>query len=301
MITLEEMENISFRKSGFSGYKCDDVDDFVEKVVQKVKSLERANRELESRLEQQNSEITKCKEKAESVQNALITAEMTAKQIVMEATRKSDEQLSEAKEKAETLVRDAQERAEKIDQEANAKIEELINKTLRESSYQIEENNAIIEAQKENLIRIMSETNKFRNYLIQSYKDHLKIINDMTKPEDIERRKGELDAAYPEMHGNQPIEYQSVAQPAAEQEAAGAEEQAAPKEEEFVFVGGTDEQPEQETASEQAVAETPAVPESTAPAEKEDSITLIGSPMPAIETDVDYRRRKSGKGHKRRR
>lgn len=299
MITLEEMENISFRKSGFSGYRSDDVDDFTEKVIQKVKSLERANKELEARVEQLNAEISKHKEKEESVQSALITAEMTAKQIVMEATRKSDELLSESNEKAEAVVRQAQERADQIDQEANAKIEELINKTLRESSAQIEENNLIIEAQKENLIRLMSEANKFRNYLIQSYKDHLKNINEMTKPEDIQRKKTELDVSYPVMHGNQPI---PVEQPAYQEPAPAAADQQ-PAAEEFTYVGDPAEETAAAQPSEPAEQAAPAIEEKKEiPAESSSTdVVLTGSPVslrtPPIGGDD---RRRQGKHKKRR-
>ena len=55
MITLEEIENVTFRKAGLGGYKVDDVDNFVDKVIDKVKSLELANKELESRLDEEDA------------------------------------------------------------------------------------------------------------------------------------------------------------------------------------------------------------------------------------------------------
>ena len=36
MLTMEEIENISFRRSGLGGYKVEDVDTFVDGVIEKV-------------------------------------------------------------------------------------------------------------------------------------------------------------------------------------------------------------------------------------------------------------------------
>lgn len=265
MITLEEIENVTFRKSGLSGYKIEDVDTFVDQVIAKVRSLELANRELEARVDSQSREIADHKEKEDSVQSAIITAEMTAKQIVMEATRKSDEQLSRSKEEAEKLVRDAKERAEKMDAETDARIEEIMNRALRESAEKIEENNQILEAQKKSIIRLMGEANRFRNSLIQTYKEHLSIINAMAKSEDYKRQQRELEEKYPPMHGNEPITVSKSAAP--ENEEPDAEE--------------TEEKPE--TAAEETTAvseETAITGESAAAAEESDE-------PEAVEADAD--------------
>lgn len=207
MLTLEEIENISFHKSGLGGYKIDEVDDFVDQVVKKIRRLERENRELEGRIETQDKEIQKHKEREESVQSAIITAEMTAKQIVMEATRKSDEQLSESREEADKIINDAKERAEKLNAETDAEIEEKVNKALRDSSDKIEENNRILDAQKKSIIRLMGEANKFRNSLLQTYKNHLSVINAMSKAEDFKKQQKELEERYPAMEGNKPVTF----------------------------------------------------------------------------------------------
>ena len=57
MITLDEIQNISLRKSGLGGYKIEDVDSFIDKVIEKVKSLESSKRDLEQRIEAQDKEM----------------------------------------------------------------------------------------------------------------------------------------------------------------------------------------------------------------------------------------------------
>ena len=216
MITLEEIENVTFRKAGLGGYKVDDVDNFVDKVIDKVKSLELANKELESRLASQDKDIQEYKEKEDSVQSVLVTAQITAKSIITEAEKQASEQTKQANEaaeqtvtaaqaKADKLVAEAQAKADQLNSETDAKVEELMNKALRESSAKIEENNEILEAQKRNIIKLMGEANKFRNSLLQTYKNHLSVINSMAKADDFKKQQKELEEHYPRSEGNQPI------------------------------------------------------------------------------------------------
>lgn len=258
MLTLEEIQNISLRKSGLGGYKIEDVDNFIDKVIEKVKSLEKVNRELEAKVEAQDKDIQSYKEKEDSVQSALISAQMTAKQIVMEATKKSDEQLSEAKEKADKLINDAKVRAARINAETDAKTEEIMNKALRESSTKIEENNKILDAQKRNILKLMGEANKFKNSLLISYKEHLSLINAISKGNDIKSKKKELDKNYPEMKGNEPITVSGsndLKEEAAASETPAAETKAADEKEPEVRFAGEDKKPAEKEAKAEAKAE----------------------------------------------
>ena len=206
MITLEEIENITFRKSGLSGYKIEEVDNFVDEVVEKVKSLELNQRELKLKIENLEAEIKKYKDKEDSVQNALITAQVSAKQIKSEAERKAQDKISEAETEAERILSEAKEKADQVNADTDAKVQELMNKALRESSDKIEENNRILEEQKKSIIKLMGEANKFRNSLLKEYKEHLAVINSMSKGEDFKKKKKEIDANYPKSEGNKPIE-----------------------------------------------------------------------------------------------
>lgn len=231
MLTLEEIENISFHKSGLGGYKMDEVEDFVDKVIKKVKSLENESREYENRIELLNKQIQEFKEKEDTVQSAIITAQMTAKQIVMDATEKTDKQLSESKEKAEKilneskeksekLIKESKERAERLNAETDKKIEEKYNKALRESAEKIEENNRILDAQKKNIIKLMGEANNFRNSLLRAYKQHLNVINSMAKGDDFRKYQKDLENNYPAMNGNKPLPVSEDKTPLAETESS---------------------------------------------------------------------------------
>lgn len=197
MLTLEEIENISFRRSGLSGYKTDDVDSFVDSVIEKVRDLELANKELELRVEQLNARILKHEENAASVQDAIITAEITAKKLVREATEKAEKTVSEADAKAAATLNDAEQRSSSMLSEAEIRSETILNSALARSAASIDANNRIIEQQKQHIIQIQSEVTRFREALIDSYKSHLKVINSLPRAEEFKQYQEKLDESYP--------------------------------------------------------------------------------------------------------
>lgn len=197
MITLGEIENISFRRSGLSGYKTDDVDNFVDSVIEKVRDLELANKELELRIEQLNMKLQKHEENAASVQDAIITAEIAAKRLVREATEKAEKTESEANAKAEATVSAAEEKAEEIMRDAQLRSETILNSALVKSAENIDENNRIIERQKQHIIQIQSEVTRFREALLDSYKSHLKVINSLPRADEFKQYQTKLEESYP--------------------------------------------------------------------------------------------------------
>ncbi len=221
MLTLEEIENISFRKAGLGGYKTDDVDTFVDGVIIRVKELEIANKELEDRIEQLNKKILKYEENAESVQDAIITAEATAKKLVKNAEEKADKIVSEAQEKADRTVEEADAKAEKTLLESSTKAETVLNNVLSKSSKSVDENNRIIEAQKIQIKKIQDEVAKFKEHLIATYQSHLDLINTLPDEEESKTYREKLDKAYPvqEPHSPEAVqeEVQRYAKEAAEE------------------------------------------------------------------------------------
>ena len=208
MLTLEEIENVSFRKSGLGGYKTEDVDNFVDGVIYRVRELQTANKELEARIEQLNKKVVKYEEKAESVQDAIITAEVLSKKLIREAQEKADaitaeaekssaEKIKEADEYAEKTIRDADEKAEKVLLESGTKAETILNNVLSKSAEKVDENNRTIEAQKIQIKRIQKEVTKFREELIAAYKSHIKLINTLPKEDEFLTYQKKMEESYP--------------------------------------------------------------------------------------------------------
>lgn len=197
MLTVEEIENISFRRAGFGGYKVDDVDRFVDGVIEKVKQLELSNRELENRIEQLNKQVIKYEEQADSVQDAIITAEKTAKRLVSDAAIRSESMVSEAERKSKAMVAEAEEKSSSMMSEAEIRSQTILNSALIRSASSIDENNRIIEQQKQEIIRIQNEVSRFREALLDAYKNHLKLIDAIPEEEEFKQYQTKLDEKYP--------------------------------------------------------------------------------------------------------
>lgn len=197
MLTLEEIENISFRRNGLGGYRTDDVDTFVDGVILKVKELQSANKELEGRIEQLNSQIKLFNERQESIQDAIITAEMTSKSLVRDATHKAEVLVTDATTKADNIVKEATEKAENLLSEANKKADTVVNNAVSQSAKKVDENNRILENQKKLITQIQNEVSRFKDALIQSYTSHLKIIDSLPKADEFKAYQNKLDEYYP--------------------------------------------------------------------------------------------------------
>ena len=197
MLTVEEIVNVSFRRAGLSGYKIEDVDDFVDGVIDKVKEMQLTNRELQARVEQLNEKVMRYEQQASSVQEAIITADLAAKRITHDAEIQAEAMLNDAKVKADSMLRDAEEASSQKMLDSELRAQTILDNALSRSASSIDENNRIIEQQKQHIIQIQSEVTRFREALIDSYKNHLRIINSLPKEEEFRQYQANLDAAYP--------------------------------------------------------------------------------------------------------
>lgn len=209
MLTIEEIENISFRRAGIGGYKVEDVDTFVDGVIEKVKQLVRANKEMEARIEQLNKQVIQYETQAESVQSAIITAEAAAKKLVQDAAAKAENILSTAQAQAKETTESADKKAAVRLAESELRAQTVLNSALARSAAGIDENNRVITQQKQYMTQLQSEVTRFREALIESYKNHLQLINALPKAEEFRQYQEKMQEQYPTVP---PVTPQAVAQ-----------------------------------------------------------------------------------------
>lgn len=121
MLTLKQINEISFRKSSFSGYKPEDVDDFIDEVSETFTAILKENQALKAKaadLSSKNSDmrekLTILAQKIESyrddedgIKNALLSAQKLGAASIKEAKLKADNIISDANIKADSMVEDA--------------------------------------------------------------------------------------------------------------------------------------------------------------------------------------------------
>lgn len=200
MLTIDEVKNISFRKANLGGYRPEDVEAFIDDVVATLEQHKKDKIELVKKLDILAKRIEEYRRDEENVRGALINA-----QKVMDATKK------EANEQAEKIVNDAKVKAQDIVVKANSSVVE----------------------QKNNYLKLQADAVVLREQLLEIYKNHIALIEELPNVDDIAKKKSELDKKYPV---DESAVYTSVAQAEVEKTVSELTKETAPQERDVVDI-----------------------------------------------------------------
>lgn len=182
MLTLKEIKGVSFGKAGFSGYKPEDVDSFIddvaesfqkmqeenEQTAQKVAQLTAVRSELQEKLSVLAEKIESYRRDEEGIKDALITAQVAARAAVRDADQKAETTRNSAEQHAKNMLEEAENERNRILEETREEAE----KTARHYTEQID-------AKKDELEEIKKQVNAFRMSLLEMYKKHLECIDNI--------------------------------------------------------------------------------------------------------------------------
>ena len=175
MLSIKEINEISFRKSNFSGYNSDDVDQFIDDVLETVTALAKENAEIKSRTSESSSRVAELSAKNTELQEKLSV--LAAK---IEAYREDEDGIKEALLSAQRLgsasVREAKAKAENIVNEANAKAEAIMAEARTKSQDVVDSYQKQIEAKQDELEALQREVTAFRSSLYEMYREHIAVI-----------------------------------------------------------------------------------------------------------------------------
>jgi cell division initiation protein len=168
MLTLKQINEVSFRKSSFSGYKPEDVDDFIDDVSETFTAILKENQALKAKNQELTDKNTEIKEKLtvlaekiesyrddeEDIKNALLSAQKLGAASVKEAKSKAASIISDANVKAESIIQDAKNKS-----------------TVIVAGYDTK-----IAAKQKEFDTLKSSVTSFRSSLFEMYKNHLNAI-----------------------------------------------------------------------------------------------------------------------------
>ncbi len=158
MLTLNDIINASFRKSNFSGYRTEDVDNFLDEVKDSYDALIKKNVEQKEANESLTEEMSQLQKKLEVLAAKIEeyrTEEDEIKNALVSAQKLGDASIREARHKAEIIIKDA-----------NMKAERIISGTKEELATQTQE-----------FERLKQTVSDFRSHLLTAYKEHLTLID----------------------------------------------------------------------------------------------------------------------------
>ncbi len=170
MLTVDQIKNISFKKASIGGYKCDEVDTFIDDVTATVEDLKKKNAEIIAKSELLMTKVEEMRSNEDSVSAVLVKSQ-----------KEADKTVKEAKKTAAQILKDARAEADKIIADAN-------NRIIRE---------------KDMIVQITEEAAVIRKKLIEEFEqqiESLKVLPDVDESEKLEKS---LNEKYPtEIYSN---------------------------------------------------------------------------------------------------
>jgi cell division initiation protein len=179
VLTLNDIINVSFRKAGFSGYRTEDVDSFIDQVRESFDTL------IKKTIEQKEAN------EALSAENAKLNQKLDALAEKIEGYRKEEDEIKTALVSAQKLgeasVREARHKAEIIIKDANLKAERIIGSAKTD-----------VVSEKRELDDLKKKVSDFRSNLLAIYKEHLTLIDAIpAKKDEPEAPEEQLAASEP--------------------------------------------------------------------------------------------------------
>lgn len=171
MLTIEEIKNVGFTKKTSKGYLAEEVDEFIDDVIDTISEKDAQIKNLEGKLDFLAKKVEEYRKNEDTVRNALLVTQKSC-----------DNMVKESKEKAVYYKKAA---------------EEEIKKKLVEAQ-------VANEKAKEKLAAINADAASLKTELLALYKKHIDIIErDLPDDDDLKKSKEAVDNKYPfESHGN---------------------------------------------------------------------------------------------------
>ncbi len=198
MLKPEEIKNVTFEQSVFSGYKKEDVDAFLDKLYGEYSRLYKENGELVGKLKVCVSKIEEYREDEKFLKSAIVNAQKLNENALVEMETKRKETEANARAQAEEILTQAKAQADQMLSEADAKVAEFREKTTREfadkqqeivRSYEAEkkEYEAKIAEKKAEFAALAGEVEAYRLRAMQVLEQQADLLRQLPeKPQNVE-------------------------------------------------------------------------------------------------------------------
>lgn len=117
MLSPVDIQNKEFRKAKIGGYHVEEVNDFLDEVLEAYQQITKENFELKDKVNMLNENIQYYRTMEATIQNALVLAEKTAQDTKTLAYEKADQIKKEAEQKAEGIIDHAKKEVYHLTQE----------------------------------------------------------------------------------------------------------------------------------------------------------------------------------------
>ena len=130
MLTPVDIHNQEFKRS-FRGYDIDEIDDFLDQVVNDYEKLFRENSQLKKEIELNEKALTQYHQLEKTLQDTLLVAQRTADEVTNTANTRSEEIRAAAKQASDNIIRAAEIEAKRRLEDAAQKVREAVTEYER--------------------------------------------------------------------------------------------------------------------------------------------------------------------------
>ena len=104
MLTVQEIQAMSFEKAVFGGYDMKGVDEFVEKITETIAALQKENAALKSKMKELVDKIEEYRSVEDGMRRALVSAQNIAQETLEKSKTEAEQLLTTARTEAETRI-----------------------------------------------------------------------------------------------------------------------------------------------------------------------------------------------------
>ena len=201
MLTPVDIHNKEFSTS-FRGFNKEDVDDFLDQVVNDYETLYRENNQLRKEIDLNKKQLEQYRQLEKNLQDTLLVAQRTADEVVTTANTRGEEIRQAAKQAADNLKREAQLYADKLRQDTEQECKRKIDHAATQIRAAVEEYERIVRERRQFVAKMRNLLQTELGLLDEAY-DIMpdKVDKAVKQSENIEKKQTELDKAHDEnMH-----------------------------------------------------------------------------------------------------
>lgn len=104
MLTVQEIQAMSFEKAVFGGYDMKSVDEFVEQITETIATLQKENAALKSKMKVLVDKIEEYRSVEDGMRRALVSAQNIAQETLEKSKTEAEQLLTTARTEAETRI-----------------------------------------------------------------------------------------------------------------------------------------------------------------------------------------------------
>ena len=153
MLTPVDIHNKDFKRS-FRGYDTEEIDDFLDIVVNDYEKLFRENNQLKKEVELNEKQLAQYHQLEKNLQDTLLVAQRTADEVTNTASVRGDELRQAANQAADNIKREAELYANNLKQETEIECKKQVDAANQQVRFAIAEYDRLVREKRQFVIKV---------------------------------------------------------------------------------------------------------------------------------------------------